>query len=100
MPNLDLIPNYRTGPIYKVTLGGRDRIFISSRELMDELCDETRFVKSIAATLLQLRSIVQDSLFTAYHGEHNWGVAHRILMPAFGPLAVRMMFKGDFAQAS
>ncbi|GLA67410.1 hypothetical protein AtubIFM54640_010728 [Aspergillus tubingensis] len=28
----------------------------------------------------------------AHHGEHNWEVAHRVLMPAFGPLTIRDMF--------
>ncbi|KAF2497931.1 cytochrome P450 [Lophium mytilinum] len=33
----------------------------------------------------------KDGLFTAYPGEHNWGVAHRILMPVFGPMGIRKM---------
>ncbi|CAE6484242.1 unnamed protein product [Rhizoctonia solani] len=28
----------------------------------------------------------------AHHGESNWGIAHRILMPAFGPLSIRGVF--------
>ena len=35
---------------------------------------------------------MEDGLFTAYPGEHNWDVAHRTLMPAFGPLSIRSMF--------
>ena len=35
---------------------------------------------------------MHDGLFTAYKGEENWGIAHRILMPAFGPLSIRSMF--------
>ena len=51
-----------------------------------------RFSKKINPTLVQIRNGVGDGLFTAYPGEHNWGVAHRILMPAFGPLSIRGMF--------
>lgn len=27
-----------------------------------------------------------------YDGEEEWGIAHRVLMPAFGPLAITNMF--------
>lgn len=31
-------------------------------------------------------------MFTAREDEENWGKAHRILVPAFGPLSIRNMF--------
>lgn len=31
-------------------------------------------------------------MFTAYHGEHDWEVAHRTLVPAFGPIGIKDMF--------
>ena len=40
----------------------------------------------------EVRNGVHDGLFTARDGEENWGIAHRILMPAFGPLSIRGMF--------
>lgn len=40
----------------------------------------------------EVRNGVHDGLFTAREGEENWGIAHRILMPAFGPLSIRSMF--------
>lgn len=66
---------------------------IGSQELMDEVCDEERFVKVIAAVLEQARNGVHDGLGTA-HGpeETNWGIAHRILAPHFTPLAISNMF--------
>jgi cytochrome P450/NADPH-cytochrome P450 reductase len=39
-----------------------------------------------------VRDGVHDGLFTAREGEENWGIAHRILMPAFGPISIRGMF--------
>ncbi|KAG4439164.1 hypothetical protein IFR05_005363 [Cadophora sp. M221] len=80
------------GPIYKLSLGGSDKIFISTHELLDEVCDEKRFTKIVSGALDQIRNGVRDGLFTAYPGEHNWEVAHRVLMPAFGPLSIRSMF--------
>jgi cytochrome P450 / NADPH-cytochrome P450 reductase len=50
------------------------------------------FSKKINRVLNEVRNGVGDGLFTAHPGEHGWGVAHRILIPAFGPLSIRSMF--------
>ena len=63
-------------------------------ELFDELCDEKRFTKHPAGGLGELRHGLGDGLFTAKYGEHNWEVAHRVLVPVFGPLAISKMFDG------
>ncbi|KAK3358534.1 hypothetical protein B0T24DRAFT_685357 [Lasiosphaeria ovina] len=57
------------------------------------LCDESRFEKSVGGPVEEVRHAVHDGLFTARslesgEMEPNWGVAHRILMPAFGPLSI------------
>ena len=72
---------WHSGPIYKLSLGGEDRLFISTHELMNEVCDEKRFSKTVSGPLEQIRNGIEDGLFTAYPGEHNWEVAHRVLMP-------------------
>lgn len=60
---------------------------------MNEICDETRFKKNVASGLQQVRNGVHDGLFTAYGPEEeNWGIAHRVLLPQLGPLAIRNMF--------
>jgi cytochrome P450/NADPH-cytochrome P450 reductase len=76
---------------------------------MNEVCDEKRFTKIVSGGLEQMRNGIKDGLFTAYPGEHNWEIAHRVLMPglwdylgmkedcwsvgtAFGPLSIRSMF--------
>lgn len=67
---------------------------MASQAHMDEICDEERFGKLIAATLGEVRNGVHDGLFTSYGPEEkNWGIAHRILLPQLGPLAVRNMFE-------
>lgn len=81
-----------TGEIYKLNLAGVDKLFISSVSLLNEVCDEKRFTKAVSGALEEIRNGVEDGLFTAYPGEHNWEVAHRTLMPAFGPLSIREMF--------
>jgi len=80
------------GPIMRLEFFGRRLLLLSSQELVAEICDESRFRKSVHHTLESLRDIGRDGLFTAYSDEPNWGKAHRILMPAFGPLGIRGMF--------
>lgn len=87
-----LIP---TGPIYRFNIAGTTKVVVSSVELIDEFCDEKRFVKVVTGSLYEIRNGVGDGLFTAHDGEENWGVAHRILMPAFGPLSIQGMFDGN-----
>lgn len=56
------------------------------------MCDETRFEKVIESILGQVRNGVRDGLFTARNDEPNWGLAHRVLMPAFGPMPIQSMY--------
>jgi cytochrome P450 / NADPH-cytochrome P450 reductase len=80
------------GEIFQLNIVGRPVVFLSSWRLVNEVCDEKRFRKTISAVLGQVRNGVHDGLFTAAGSEPNWAVAHRVLMPAFGPLAIRGMF--------
>ncbi|KAM0341685.1 hypothetical protein ACHAPU_009933 [Fusarium lateritium] len=65
---------------------------ICSRELLDEICDESRFHKLVVGGVEKLRPLAGDGLFTAQHDNQDWGIAHRVLMPLFGPLKIREMF--------
>ncbi|KAF7186838.1 Bifunctional cytochrome P450/NADPH--P450 reductase [Pseudocercospora fuligena] len=80
------------GDIFSLNLLGKRQIFVASAELMRELCDEKRFSKDLGRALFQLRNGVHDGLFTAYGEEENWNIAHRTLVPAFGPLNIKDMF--------
>ncbi|KOC09859.1 NADPH--cytochrome P450 reductase [Aspergillus flavus AF70] len=89
------------GPIFRLNLAGASRVFISTYELVDEICDEERFTKVVTAGLREIRNGVQDGLFTAdYPGEDNWAIAHRVLVPAFGPLMIRAMYEDMYDIAS
>ncbi|KAI0629782.1 cytochrome P450 [Trametes polyzona] len=67
------------------TLGaGATMVVINSRALLNEVSDDKKFYKKIAANSMQLRNAAGDGLFTARAPEEqNWGIAHRILMPIF-----------------
>ncbi|KAL5593009.1 hypothetical protein FOBRF1_012111 [Fusarium oxysporum] len=81
------------GDIFRMRFPGIDSvIFVGSNKLVNEVCDESRFKKTVQAELAEARLLAGDGLFTAHNEEENWGVAHRILMPAFGPVAIRGMF--------
>ncbi|MBV8357962.1 MAG: cytochrome P450, partial [Deltaproteobacteria bacterium] len=80
------------GPIFRLEFSGRPLILCSSQELVNELCDEQRFDKRVHGALKEVRAFTGDGLFTAKTQEHNWGLAHRILMPVFGPAWLRNMF--------
>ncbi|KAK4494570.1 hypothetical protein PRZ48_013926 [Zasmidium cellare] len=86
----DLADKY--GEIYKMRFLGSEYYFISSVDLVEEVCDETRFGKTIDDNLQEVRNGVHDGLFTAHNDEPNWGIAHRTLMPAFGPISIKNMF--------
>ncbi|TCD71958.1 hypothetical protein EIP91_000090 [Steccherinum ochraceum] len=81
------------GEIYRLNiLTDRRVVVINTYELLNEVCNDERFYKSLGGPLEETRTGLLDGLFTAYHGEANWGPAHRLLMPAFGVTAVRSMF--------
>lgn len=76
-----------------MNLAGRSVVVVSSYDLVNEVCNEKRFKKDIRGVLEQVRSGVHDGLFTAWGPEEqNWGIAHRVLMPAFGPMPINDMF--------
>ena len=103
MPDMDLDTPLNTflrladtyGEIFQLRLsGGQKRCFINTVDLMEEMCDESKFRKVISGALCELRSATGSGLFTANADEKEWGIAHRVLMPAFGPMAIREMFEG------
>ncbi|KZL74072.1 bifunctional p-450:NADPH-p450 reductase, partial [Colletotrichum tofieldiae] len=93
-PNQDILRLADTfGEIYRLRFpGGKTVCFVSTNALVNELCDENRFKKTLNSVLREVRNIANDGLFTAKLDEPNWGIAHRILIPAFGPVTIRGMF--------
>ncbi|KAK2012892.1 cytochrome P450 [Colletotrichum eremochloae] len=81
------------GEVYRLRFpGGKTLVMFSTHALINELCDESRFKKTLNNVLSEVRNIANDGLFTAKLDEPNWGIAHRILIPAFGPVTIRGMF--------
>ena len=77
------------GPIYWLDMRGKPVVIVSGFDLVDELCDESRFDKSVRGALRRLRAFAGDGLFTAYTQEPNWSKAHNILLPNFSQRAMQ-----------
>ncbi|KAF4625674.1 hypothetical protein G7Y89_g12486 [Cudoniella acicularis] len=96
------------GPIYKLMKGKTNMLVVSSVAMVAELCDESRFVKAPPMALSKKKPEEKEGegsskgkekgngrpagMFTATNEDPDWGQAHRILVPAFGPLAIEGMF--------
>ena len=79
------------GPLYELDVPGRgSRIVASSFEMVDPLCDESRFDKKVGGGLTALASgPVGRGLFTSETQDPNWRKAHNVLLPAFSMDAMR-----------
>ncbi|MPY31163.1 cytochrome P450 [Streptomyces adustus] len=79
--------------IYGMDIAGIEQVFVYDPDLVAEVCDETRFFKQIEKTPLHhVRDFAGAGLFTAHQHEEEWGMAHRVLMPAFSQRAMKAYF--------
>lgn len=82
--------SYEFGPIFRNVLpGGKSNVYISSEELVAEVCDESRFDKRVWTPLKNVRAFTGDGLFTSETDEPNWHKAHNILIPSFSQRAMQ-----------
>ncbi|MCC9021992.1 bifunctional cytochrome P450/NADPH--P450 reductase [Bacillus nakamurai] len=89
-PTLSLIKlAEEQGPIFQLHTPAGTIIVVSGHELVAEVCDESRFDKSIEGALEKVRAFAGDGLFTSWTHEPNWRKAHNILMPTFSQRAMK-----------
>lgn len=84
------------GPLFKVRLGGKEIVVAGGFDIFDELCDETKFWKVPPKQLTAGRKGAMGLFASQSEKDPDWGQAHRILMPAFGPIAIENMFDGAY----
>jgi len=77
------------GPIFELNVFAQKFVFVAGAELAAELCDETRFHKTLSPGVAALREFTGDGLFTAYSDEPTWQLAHDLLRPAFTKVAMQ-----------
>lgn len=80
------------GGVFKLGFAGREVVIVSDHEYVAQICGDSRWSKVVHQTLRPIRAFAGDGLFTAYNSEPNWAKAHRLLIPAFGPMAIRDYF--------
>lgn len=76
------------GPIFWLDMMGAPLVIVSGAELSKELCDESRFGKSVRGPLKRVRAIGGNGLFTGDGDDPDWQKAHNILMPTFSQKAM------------
>lgn len=67
------------GPIYQLTLAGTKQLVVSSADMMKEVMDERRFLKTAIPGLS--RPGKANGVIIAGTLEEDWEVGHRILRP-------------------
>ncbi|MCW0213346.1 MAG: cytochrome P450, partial [Pseudonocardia sp.] len=78
------------GPIFRISAPGVVRLLVSGPELVEEICDDTRFDKMVGGGLSNLREGGAGAgLFTAETSDPLWHRAHNILMTPFSMQAMR-----------
>lgn len=70
------------GPIYYVMLGGQRHVVVSGADLMKEVLDEKRFMKTAIAGLHDNEK--PDGLIVAGTMDPDWEQGHRVLRPVSG----------------
>ncbi|KAI4171528.1 MAG: hypothetical protein LQ348_006921, partial [Seirophora lacunosa] len=80
-------------PIYQLDLGmTHPRVFVGSRELVNEMADDSTYTKFTHRLHKEMRPVFGDGLFSAESTDKAWWKAHRLLVPAFGPIGLSKMF--------
>jgi cytochrome P450 / NADPH-cytochrome P450 reductase len=77
------------GPIFKLATPAGLRLFISGPDLVDEVCDDTRFDKKVTGGLANVDDGSSAGLFTAETQDPLWHRAHNILLTPFSLQAMR-----------
>ncbi|WP_328305003.1 bifunctional cytochrome P450/NADPH--P450 reductase [Actinomycetospora sp. NBC_00405] len=78
------------GPIYAVSSPSGTRYVVSGLEMVDDLCDDSRFDKLVGLSQREFRKTHKSAgLFTADTEDPLWKSAHDILLPSFSTWAMK-----------
>ncbi|HKJ11518.1 MAG TPA: cytochrome P450 [Ornithinimicrobium sp.] len=78
------------GPVFKISLAGQSRVFVSDPGMVDQVCDDTTFHKKLAGGVEQAsHSAAGSGLFTTANDDPIWQQAHNILMAPFSQASMR-----------
>ncbi|KAF7720877.1 hypothetical protein EC973_005878 [Apophysomyces ossiformis] len=78
------------GPLVDVTILGRRIVGTNDPAIAEIFAKESEyFTKKIQATLTEVKAFAGEGLFTSDTSEDHWQLAHKLLMPAFSPRAIK-----------
>lgn len=80
------------GPLVKLSLLGRQVISTNDPEYAELFVKESEhFTKKIEKTgLMEVKAFGGQGLFTTDTDDMDWKLAHKLLMPAFSPRAIKV----------
>ncbi|MGB7447803.1 MAG: hypothetical protein WA892_01630 [Ornithinimicrobium sp.] len=72
------------GPIFRISVPGTGRVFVSDPDLVDPVCDDSELHKKVAAAVKTAsHSVAGTGLFTTEYDDPIWQKAPNILMAPF-----------------
>ena len=74
------------------------RVFVGSRDLVNEMADDSIFTKFTHRLHKEMRPVFGDGLFSAESTDKAWWKAHRLLVPAFGVSIQLLVDNNDFTR--
>lgn len=82
------------GSLVEVNILGRKVVGTNDPEIAELFAKESEyFTKKVGATgLKEIKAFGRQGLFTTDTEEMDWKLAHKLLMPAFSPRAIKVRF--------
>ncbi|KAJ3123784.1 hypothetical protein HK100_011487, partial [Physocladia obscura] len=78
------------GPVMKLTNFGNTTVWLSDPTDIEAAAQETgSYWKRLSGPLLEIKAIAGQGLFTTNSDDPDWILAHKLLIPAFSPKAIR-----------
>ncbi|KAI8368250.1 cytochrome P450 [Radiomyces spectabilis] len=78
------------GPIVDVSIIGKRVIGVNDPAIVELVVKESEyFTKKITSALVEIKEFAGQGLFTTDTDDEDWVLAHKLLMPAFSPRAIK-----------
>lgn len=80
------------GPLVEVNILGRKVVGTNDPEISELFAKESEyFTKKVGSTgLNEIKAFGRQGLFTTDTDDMDWKLAHKLLMPAFSPRAIKV----------
>lgn len=80
------------GNLASVSIFGTELVATNDPAIAEIFCKESEyFTKKVTNTLKEIKDFAGNGLFTSDTDDDEWKLAHKILMPAFSPRAIKVI---------